>query len=76
MAEYRAYTVADDGHFDGFEPLICDNDDDALAKARGLLDGKDIELWSGERLVIRLTGRKSPPLFTHEIKDGGMMPKK
>ena len=59
MAEYRAYTVGDDGHFDGFEPLICDNDDDATAKACALLDTKDIELWSGPRLVIRLKPKQS-----------------
>lgn len=76
MAEYRAYTVADDGHFDGFGPLICDNDDDAVAKACSLLDGKNIELWSGGRLVVRLTARKKPAAVTHEIKDGRMMPKK
>jgi hypothetical protein len=33
VTEYRAYTVDADGHFDGFEPMICDNDDDAIANA-------------------------------------------
>jgi DNA polymerase alpha-associated DNA helicase A len=28
------------------------------------------------RNMVRITAHKSPPLFTHEIKDGGMMPKK
>jgi hypothetical protein len=54
MAEYRAYTVGIDGHFVGFEPLICDNDHDAVSKATSLVDGHDVELWSGERLVVRL----------------------
>lgn len=54
MRDYRAYTVGTDGRFIGFEPLVCDNDDDAIAKARSLLEGKDIELWDGARLVIRL----------------------
>jgi hypothetical protein len=39
VAEYRAFTVGSDGHFSGFEPLICAN---------------DAELWSGDRLVVRL----------------------
>ena len=26
MAEYRAYIVGDDGHFMGFEGLVCSND--------------------------------------------------
>jgi hypothetical protein len=54
VTEYRAYTVDADGHFDGLEPLISDNDDDAIAKACALLGRKDIELWSGARLVVRL----------------------
>ena len=57
MAEYRAYTVGSDGHFVRYESLICDNDDDAVAKASSLMDGHDIELWSGPRLVVRLKHR-------------------
>jgi hypothetical protein len=55
MAEYRAYTVGNDGHFIGFEPLICRDDGEAVAKARGMVDGHDIELWNGSRLVARLS---------------------
>jgi len=54
MAEYRAYTVGHDGHFIGFEPLVCADDVDAIEQAKRLVDGYDIELWSGDRLVIRL----------------------
>jgi len=54
MPEYRAYSVDSDGHFIGFEPLICADDAEAITQARHMLDGKDIELWSGPRLVIRL----------------------
>jgi hypothetical protein len=57
VPEYRAYIVGVDGHFIGFEPLICRNDGEAVAKAKRLLDGHDIEIWSGERLVIRLKSR-------------------
>jgi broad-specificity NMP kinase len=57
VAEYRAYTIGIDGHFVGDEPLICDNDDDAVSKASSLVDGHDIELWSGERLVVLLKHR-------------------
>jgi hypothetical protein len=55
MNEYRAYTVGVDGHFIGFEPLRCANDAEAIEKAERLLDGHDVELWSGERLVIRIS---------------------
>jgi hypothetical protein len=54
VVEYRAYTVGVDGHFIGFEPLICRDDTEAIKVAERLVDGHDIELWSGERLVIRL----------------------
>jgi len=54
MAEYRAYIVGRDGHFMGFEPLICADDSEATERAKRLVDGHDIELWSGTRLVIRL----------------------
>lgn len=57
MAEYRAYTVGSDGHFVGYEPLICDNDDDAVAKASSLVDRHDIELWRGATLIVRLAHR-------------------
>jgi hypothetical protein len=38
----------------GFEPLICADDPEAIEKAKRLVHGHDIELWSGERLVIRI----------------------
>jgi hypothetical protein len=59
MAEYRAYTVDHDGHFNGIEPLACADDAEAIEKARQLVDGHDVELWCGERLVIRL--KHEPP---------------
>jgi hypothetical protein len=54
MAEYRAYTVGHDGHFIGFEPLVCADDSEAIEQAKRFVDGHDIELWSGDRLVTRL----------------------
>ena len=55
MGEYRAYTVGDDGHFMSFEPLICVDDAEAIERTKRLIDGRDIELWSGERLVIQIS---------------------
>jgi hypothetical protein len=57
MAEYRAFTVGPDGHFMGFEPLICADDSEAIMLAKRLVDGLDVELWSGDRLVIRLRAK-------------------
>ena len=53
MPEYRVYTVGRDGHFIGIEPLTCADDSEAIQKAKHLVDGHDVELWSGPRLVIR-----------------------
>ena len=60
MAEYRAYTVGTDDHFIGFREMICLDDDEAVAKATRLVNGHDIEVWNGPRLVIRLTGAPCP----------------
>lgn len=76
MVEYRAYRVGADGHFTGYEPLICRDDTEAIEKAKRLLDSHDVELWSGERLVVRLTTRNKPAALTHEIKSGRLVPKK
>jgi hypothetical protein len=54
VAEYRAYTVGLDGHFTGFEPIVCDHDDEAIERAKRLLDGHDIEVWCADRLVIQI----------------------
>jgi hypothetical protein len=58
MTEYRAYTVGHDGHFIGFKPLVCADDSEAIERANRLVDGYDIELWSGERFIIRLEPKK------------------
>jgi len=72
VADYRAYIVGDDGHFIGFEPIICRDDCEAVAKAQRLVDGHDVELWSAERFVTRLT-HEMPGTVSH---DGRMIPKK
>lgn len=46
--------VGDDGHFIGFEPIICRDDEEAIVKAQSLVIGHDIELWSGDRFVTLL----------------------
>ena len=44
MPDYRVYFVGPDGHFLNFKPLISGSDDEALAEAKQLVDGYDIEL--------------------------------
>ena len=55
MTEYRAYTVGRDRNFIGFDSLVCADDAEAIEKAERLVDGHDVELWSGPRLVILLS---------------------
>ena len=78
MTDYRAYIVGDDGHFIGFEPLVCADDGEAIEKAKRLVEKYPVELWSGERFVKRLDATEQPDdeAVSHEIKDGRVVPKK
>jgi hypothetical protein len=58
MAEYRAYIVGDDEHFVSVRAFVCDSDADATVWAKQLVDGHDVELWSGERFVLRLEAKQ------------------
>lgn len=44
MPEYRAYIVDHDGHIKSFEPLVCADDVAAIANAKRLVDGHDVEV--------------------------------
>ena len=55
MPEYRFYTIGKDGHIAA--PAIvyeAPKDADALKEAKRLLDGHDIEIWLGARVVAYL----------------------
>ena len=54
MNEYRAYIIGRDGHFASCRAFRCADDTEAVAFARQLVDGQDVELWSGERFIVRL----------------------
>jgi hypothetical protein len=58
MPDYRAYLVGLDGHFVKCEGFSCQDDSQAVARAKQLVDGHDVELWSCERFVIRLSHDK------------------
>ena len=55
MPEYRFYTIAKNGHVlkppKAFE---FPNDQTATKEAKQLLDGHDIEIWQGARVVAYL----------------------
>lgn len=54
VAEYRAYIVGEDGHFVGFEGFSSFDDGEAIETAKRLMDGHDVEVWSGPRFVVKL----------------------
>ena len=60
MVDYRAYFVGSDGHFVRFVGLSCSDDAEAIEQARRLIEGQDIEVWSGERFIIRLLKKPDP----------------
>jgi hypothetical protein len=74
MAEYRAFAVGKNGHFFGFEPIVCDTDEQAIETAKRLLHGLAIEVWSAERMVARLPTEETDAV-SHEIRNGRMIPK-
>jgi hypothetical protein len=52
---YRLYAVNAEGRIDQPPQVIEASDDDkAVEKARALLNGRDVELWQDERLVMCL----------------------
>jgi hypothetical protein len=54
VSEYRAYAVARDGRIIGIKEMICPDDREALATAKRLARYSDIEVWNGDRFIIRL----------------------
>lgn len=56
MAEYKFYSIKKDGHIDG-PPVEAEypRDAEALVKAKELVNGNDIEVWQGKRVVAYLT---------------------
>ena len=59
VPEYRAYILSSDGHIQSFEPIVCADDEAAITAAERLVDGHDVELWQGARIVkILLSGPK------------------
>jgi hypothetical protein len=54
MSDYRVYSIGPDGHIFKAEQMICDDDEEAISRARVTVEEHPIEIWSGDRFVIRL----------------------
>jgi hypothetical protein len=67
--DYRAYIIDIDGHrFLKAARFLSDHPDDAtaIAAAKTLVEGHDVELWDGSRFVARLSpeGVEAPQLVS------------
>ena len=54
MTEYRAYVIGSDGHIVSATGLVCEDDEAAIEEVETFLQDWTIEIWSGDRFVIRL----------------------
>ena len=59
MLEYRLYCLGGDGRFKKAHDITAKDDDEALAKAKGLNIATKCELWESGRLVAEFTGHFS-----------------
>jgi len=59
MTTYRAFVIGPDGHFLRAHNFDAYDEREALEKAQGYVDGHDVELWEGERLINRFTSKGS-----------------
>ena len=55
---YRIYTLTEHNKIAGpSQDVICQNDQEAIQQAKQWLDGHDLEVWQGPRLVTRLKSK-------------------
>ena len=55
MLDYRAYFVGPQIRFIGYRLFVCEDDGEAIEKAKEIFEGPTIELWCGARLVTRIS---------------------
>ena len=48
---YYAYVMGRDGHIQNRIAILCHDDEEAKRLAKQLVDGHDVELWQGTRMV-------------------------
>ena len=55
MPHYHIYSLSVDNNIFGRPEVVnCDSDQEVIAHAKARLDGLDVEVWDGPRIVIRL----------------------
>lgn len=59
MPDYRVYPIDEKGHIVGSPKILtCDEEEEAVRKAKSLVNGHDIEVWQGNRYLGRLPSEK------------------
>jgi hypothetical protein len=58
MTDYRVYIVGDDDRIMKRIDLDCADDSAAIEYAKQYIDGRDIELWQGDRRIARFGARQ------------------
>jgi hypothetical protein len=58
MTDYRVYVIGLDGHFVKAVELDRANDSAAIETAEQFIDGHDLEVWQGDRFIVRLVPRE------------------
>ena len=53
-ANYQIYEKTIGNQIAGSHTIVCDSDQNAIEKAKKLLDDRDLEIRQGARLVARL----------------------
>jgi hypothetical protein len=57
---YRIFVMGNGRRFTSQRTFVCANDQHAIVWAEQLVDGHDVELWSGTRFVIHLSAAGEP----------------
>ena len=67
VPDYRVYGVNKDGQLAEATQISAVSDDEAKLIAHKMLDGADVEIWEGARLVARLPheGSEAPGALTY-----------
>lgn len=61
MPHYRVYALTDEDKIAGpSQELTCDDDHEAVRQATRWLNGHDLEVWQGKRVVTRLKSVDRP----------------
>lgn len=74
FASFPASAAGEDGRFNGFEPLVCADDQEAIEMAKRLTARHPIELWSGARLLHAMPRPLQQAVYP-QIDEGRTLPK-